>query len=69
MNEIKSGPCPHCNRTFEVPDALVRNAECYGGRSSHVRCRRCGKTVLVRSAVRVVVEVLGKGDNDEVEAW
>lgn len=61
--------CPHCKKQFEAPDAAIRNAECYGGRQSHVRCQLCRKPVLIRTAVRVVVEVIGKGDKNELECW
>ncbi len=61
--------CPHCNKQFRWPDALERNAECYGGGVCHVVSRCCGKAVEVRSSVRVVIEVLGKGNDDEAEVW
>lgn len=61
--------CPHCKKSFVVPDAVYRNAESYGGRMSHVVCRKCKKAVLISSKVHVVVEVLGKGDIDKAEPW
>lgn len=61
--------CPHCNKEFVAPDAVERNAECYGGGRYHVVSRCCGNAVEVRSTVRIVVEVIGKGNEDEAEAW
>ena len=61
--------CPHCNKEFKAPDGAIRNAECYGGSFSNVVSRCCGKAVEIRTAVRVMVEVLGKGDENETEAW
>ena len=61
--------CPHCKKPFEAPHEAIRNAECYGGSHSHVRCRKCNEPVLIRTAVRVVVEVVGKGDKDRLECW
>jgi predicted RNA-binding Zn-ribbon protein involved in translation (DUF1610 family) len=61
--------CPHCNKTFEAPEKAYRHAEAYGGSASHVACGKCGKAVLIRTSVRVAVEVIGKGDEDRMEAW
>lgn len=61
--------CPHCAKTFDVPPQAVRNAECYGGSQSHVKCSRCGGAVLIRTRVTVAVDILGVGDNDKVECW
>lgn len=61
--------CPHCKKEFEGPYGLYRHAESYGGGHFHVISSCCGKSVEVRTAVRVVVDVIGKGDPDEAEAW
>ena len=61
--------CPHCKKEFEGPHGLYRNAECYGGCHCHVVSACCGKPVEVRTSVRVVVEVIGKGKKNETEGW
>lgn len=61
--------CPHCKKTFQAPYKAIRHAEAYGGSASHVACDKCAKPVLIRTAVRVAVEVLGKGVEDKMEVW
>jgi hypothetical protein len=61
--------CPHCKKDFEAPDGLYLNAECYGGGQYHVMSICCGKPVKVRTSVRVIVDVLGKGIETETEPW
>lgn len=61
--------CPHCKKELELPVAVELNAEAYGGGSYHVVARCCGKAVEVRSRRRVVIELIGKGNMDQVECW
>ena len=61
--------CPHCNNEFEAPTAAYTNAECYGGGRYHVVSRCCGKAVYIYAQRRVVIDVIGKGNETETECW
>lgn len=54
--------CPYCEKQFEVPNVVIRNAESYDKQSYNITCVGCKGPVMLRLYRAIVLLDATKGD-------